>query len=50
MRRHRSAAGPLAVVYLLLVAYASLYPFERWSLAGRSRCRPVAGAALAALA
>ena len=26
-----SAAGPLAVVYLLLVAYASLYPFERWS-------------------
>jgi VanZ family protein len=31
MRRHRSAAGPLAVVYLLLVAYASLYPFERWS-------------------
>jgi VanZ family protein len=30
MRRHRSAAGPLAAVYLALVAYASLYPFEGW--------------------
>lgn len=31
MRRHRSTAGPLAAVYLLLVAYASLYPFEGWT-------------------
>lgn len=30
MSRHRSSAGPLAAVYLLLVVYASLYPFEGW--------------------
>jgi len=30
MRRHRSTAGPLAAVYLLLVVYASLYPFTGW--------------------
>lgn len=30
MRSHRSTAGSLAAVYLMLVAYASLYPFEGW--------------------
>lgn len=30
MKRHRSTAGPLAAVYLLLVIYASLYPFAGW--------------------
>jgi len=30
MSRQRSSAGPLAVVCLLLVVYASLYPFEGW--------------------
>lgn len=30
MARQRSTASPLALVYLLLVAYASLYPFDGW--------------------
>ncbi|HEY6134778.1 MAG TPA: VanZ family protein [Rubrivivax sp.] len=30
MSRQRSSAGPLAAVCLLLVVYASLYPFEGW--------------------
>lgn len=30
MNRHRSTAGPLAAAYLLLVVYASLYPFTGW--------------------
>ncbi len=30
MTRQHSATGPLAAAYLLLVAYASLYPFEGW--------------------
>jgi VanZ family protein len=30
MPRQRSSAAPLAAVYLLLVIYASLYPFEGW--------------------
>jgi VanZ family protein len=30
MIRQRSTAVPLALAYLLLVAYASLYPFEGW--------------------
>jgi VanZ family protein len=30
MPRQRSSAGPLAVACLLLVVYASLYPFEGW--------------------
>jgi VanZ family protein len=30
MRPHRSVAVPLAWVYALLLAYASLYPFEGW--------------------
>lgn len=37
MRQHRSTAGPLAAVYVLLIVYASLYPFEGWVWpAGRS--------------
>ncbi len=28
--RHRSSATPLALVYAVLVLYASLYPFEGW--------------------
>jgi VanZ family protein len=30
MPRQRSSAGPLAAVYVMLVIYASLYPFEGW--------------------
>lgn len=30
MRPHRSLAGLLAGIYLLLLVYASLYPFEGW--------------------
>ena len=30
MRAHRSLAGLLAGIYLLLLVYASLYPFEGW--------------------
>jgi VanZ family protein len=30
MPRQHSTAGPLAAAYLLLVVYASLYPFEGW--------------------
>lgn len=30
MRAHRSLSGLLAGVYLLLIVYASLYPFEGW--------------------
>ncbi len=29
-RRHRSSATPLALAYVALVIYASLYPFEGW--------------------
>jgi VanZ family protein len=31
MRPHRSLSGLLAAVYLLLLVYASLYPFEGWT-------------------
>lgn len=34
MTLHRSSAGPLALAYAVLVAYASLYPFEGWRLQG----------------
>lgn len=30
MRQHKSAAWPLAMVYLVLIVYASLYPFTYW--------------------
>ena len=30
MRAARTLAGPLSAVYLVLVAYASLYPFAGW--------------------
>ena len=30
MPRQRSSAGPLAVAFVLLLVYASLYPFESW--------------------
>ncbi len=30
MTQHKSAAWPLAVVYLVLIVYASLYPFTYW--------------------
>ena len=30
MRAHRSLAGLLAAIYLLLLVYASLYPFDGW--------------------
>lgn len=29
-RRHRSSAAPLALAWMALVAYASLFPFEGW--------------------
>lgn len=41
MRQHRSTATPLAAAYLMLVVYASLYPFAGW--------RWPAGQSLAAL-
>ena len=28
--RHHSAAVPLALAYVALILYASLYPFEGW--------------------
>ena len=34
MLRQRSTALPLALVYALLVAYASLYPFTDWRYQG----------------
>ena len=30
-------AGPLALVYAVLIAYASLFPFEGWRSQGLSR-------------
>ncbi|MDE2081142.1 MAG: VanZ family protein [Burkholderiales bacterium] len=30
-RRHRSSAVPLALAYVALIVYASLYPFEGWT-------------------
>jgi VanZ family protein len=34
MPLHKTSAGPLALAYAALVAYASLYPFEGWRLQG----------------
>lgn len=34
VNRHRSLAWPLALVYVALVVYASLYPFEGWRSQG----------------
>src|SRR5689334_13460917 len=36
MPRHRSSAVPLAWLYLGLIVYASLYPFEPWRAPGHS--------------
>lgn len=34
MRRHRSSAVPLALLFVALIAYASLYPFVGWRAPG----------------
>jgi VanZ family protein len=34
MARHRSAASPLALLYVALIVYASLYPFRGWRVPG----------------
>ena len=36
MARHRSSAAPLAWLYAVLIAYASLYPFVPWKVPGVS--------------
>jgi VanZ family protein len=36
MPRHRSSAAPLAWLYVVLIVYASLYPFTGWRLPGVS--------------
>src|SRR5437763_9090519 len=36
MASHRSSAAPLAVMYVALIVYASLYPFPGWRIPGVS--------------